>query len=512
MRKELFAVIAIALLLFGAVAYAQDDDAGDEPAPEPEPELEPAPEPESSPEAEPREEPEPSPEPAPDVEAEEAEEERQRQMEEERARIDQEISEAKLAIGEACKEDIYSSGCSCDSVPGEGRAECEAELAEALEKAKLIREDVTEQCKTDLELCSCSKVPSKYRDDCEREVERAKSYRKEMEDRCRRSPEACSCDTLEQGVEECREAREEAMGIAKKAMVEILGTCFDDPMACNCGELFSKHLSGEYGDAISYCEEQVKFGQNCMRTGMDCDMLDSEKLIPADVPGFLKPFLKQSLQSKIEKEKKKGLKQATQMITLCIESPEECDCSEAPVYVQEFCEHKKELQLKCYTDDYTACVELDNEPLLPDFLPEFTRGIISSLVEKLKNAQKSIVLVRAAKDTGNMILDCMDGADMCDCSVAPKGKFRAFCEHKRELMGKCRDDRDIDACFTLDEEPVMPEGLPKTIENHIQKNVLPLVEEKKQAMYEEMRGDNCEGLTIAQCKEWCDKEENECTI
>lgn len=487
MRKELFAVIIIALLLFGAATYAQDDDAGEEPAPD----------------AEPGEEPGPSPAPAPHVEAEV-------QREEERAGIEEETRELKEAIREACKEDLYSSGCSCAAVPEEGRAGCEAELAEALNMAKMIREGVIEQCKTDLELCSCSRVPSKYRDDCEKEVGRAKSYRKETEERCRRSPGACSCDTLEQGIKECRKAREEAMGIVKTAIVGILDSCFDDPMACNCGELFSKRLPGEYGDAISYCEEQVRFGQNCMRTGLDCDMIDSDKVIPADVPDFLKPFLKQSLQGKIESEKKKGLKKAMQMITLCIESPGECDCSQAPVYILKFCEHKRELQLKCYSDDYTACMELDSEPLLPEFLPEFSRGIISSLVEKLKDAQKSIVLASASRKVSNAILGCMDSAAACDCSVAPQGKFRAFCEHKKGLIGQCRDERVLDACFTLDQEPVMPEGVPQVIMNYIEKNVLPVIEEKKQAMYEEMRGGNCEGLTIPQCKEWC--EENECTI
>ena len=460
MRKELVAVIIIALFLFGAITYAQDDDSGDELAPDGE--------------------------------------------------VEAEARGIKETIEGACKEDIYSSGCSCDRVPREGRAECEGRLAEALKKAKLIREGVIEQCKTDLELCSCSRVPLKYRGDCEKEVERAKSYRIEMEERCQRSPGACSCDTLEQGVDECREAREEALSIVKTAIVKILVTCFDDPLACNCEELFKKHLSGEYGDSVSYCEEQVRFGQNCMRTGLDCDRLDSEKLLPADVPDFLKPFLKQSLKSKIEKEKKKGLKEATQIITRCIETPEDCDCSETPAYVQEFCEHKKGLQLKCYSDDYTACVELDNEPLLPEFLPEFTRGIISSLVERLKTVQKTIVLVRASKKVGDMVLTCMDSAADCDCSVAPQGKFRAFCEHKKLLIGQCRDERILDACFTLDQEPVLPQGVPRIIENYVQKNVLPLIEEKKQLMYEEMRGDNCKELTIEQCTSFCGI--NECTI
>ncbi len=467
MREEMLALITIGLLLSGAVAYAEGEGA-------------------------------------------DAEAIRALAMQEALEKAGEEAQELKDTIRSACLEDLYSSGCSCAAVPEEGKAECEAAIARAMAEAKERREELAEQCRSDLEFCNCDRLPTKYRGECEQEKASAKQIRAEMEGRCRRSPDACNCDMLEEGVEECRKAKDEAMGIAKKAIIRIFDECFRDVTACDCRGLFGKHLSGQYEDSILYCEEQRDYGLNCMRAGLDCDRMDSDKVIPAEVPDFLKPLVRQSLKSKIEKEKGRGVKAAMQVITLCLEKPEECDCSQTPVYAQEFCEHKKELQTRCFNDDYTACMEIDAEPLVPDYLPEFSRGIIAALVEKLKDAQKSIVLASASKKVGNAILGCMDSAATCDCSVAPQGKFRAFCEHKKGLIGQCRDERVLDACFTLDQEPVMPEGVPQIIMNHIEKNILPVVEEKKQAMYDEMRGGNCEGLTIPQCKEFCDQ--NECTI
>ena len=418
----------------------------------------------------------------------------------------------KERIEAACILDPYSRECSCDEVPEEGRPACEAAISQGLTRVAERRALVLEQCQSDLDSCSCSRVPSKYRGDCEREKASAEKIRSETEERCRLHPETCSCEALVEGRKECEREREEAFGLARKAILSIFQECFRDAAACDCRELFKTKLSDrtEYEASIRFCEEQRDFGLNCMRAGLDCDRMDADKIIPADVPDFLKPFVRDSLRERIEKEKERGVKSAMKVITGCLEHPEKCDCSQTPVYAQEFCSHKKALQMQCNADNYTACVALDAEPLVPDYLPDFSRGLISGLVEKLKDAQKGLVLARASKKVGNTILACMDSASACDCSVAPEGKFRAFCEHKKQLIFECREERKLEACFTLDTEPLMPEGVPGVIMSYVEKNIRPVVDEKKERIYEEMRGSNCPGLTLAQCREFCSA--NPCAI
>ncbi len=418
----------------------------------------------------------------------------------------------KERIEAACILDPYSRECSCDEVPEDGRPACEAAISQGLTQVAERRALVLEQCQSDLDSCSCSRVPSKYREDCELEKASAEKLRSETEERCRLHPETCSCDSLDQGKDECERKREEAFGLARKAILGIFQECFRDAAACDCRDLFRTRLSDryEFEASIRFCGEQRDVGLNCMRAGLDCDRMDADRIIPADVPDILKPFVRDSLRERIEEEKERGVRSAMRVITGCLEHPERCDCSQTPVYAQEFCSHKKTLQMQCNSDNYTACVELDAEPLIPEYLPKVRRGLIESLVQKLKDAQKGLALARASKKVGNAILACMDSASACDCSVDSEGKFRAFCEHKRQLIFECREERKLEACFTLDTEPLMPEGVPGVALSYVEKNIRPAVDEKKELIYEGMRGDNCPGLTLAQCRESCSA--NPCAI
>ncbi len=74
-------------------------------------------------------------------------------------------------------------------------------------------------------------------------------------------------------------------------------------------------------------------------------------------------------------------------------------------------------------------------------------------------------------------------------------------------MEQCRSNKNYDACFTLNEEPVLPSDLPSFIKGYAEKNVLPEVEKNKQKIFDAMKkGTSCENAaTIAECKAMMNK-------
>ncbi len=98
-----------------------------------------------------------------------------------------------------------------------------------------------------------------------------------------------------------------------------------------------------------------------------------------------------------------------------------------PPYASAFCEKMKALQVKCYADDYDACIDLEKSPSLPEGMPKFTYGLLDRMILKLRSARESSTKASAAKKVGSMILECMNDATKCDCSFAPAGAMKSFC-------------------------------------------------------------------------------------
>jgi len=323
MKIKLLTMIVIALLLFGAITYAQDDEG----------------------------------------------------FAEVRERLKQGLEEKAQVLRDACLENPYSDSCGCDNVLQSSRPACEAAVAEGLKMVMERREIVEEQCGFTLELCQCSRVPFKYRSDCELEKGIEVDFFETNEDRCQRSPAACNCDMYRDDVKECRKMKREAVD---EEIGTLFASCFQNITGCDCGALFTDD------DLSSFCEEQRRFSLNCIHSGLDCDRIDDTKVIP----GSLQGLFRESMRDKAEEAQQEDMNQAWVTITLCIDSPSECDCSSAPMHIQEFCEHKRVLQVKCDNGDDASCAILEDEAVLPDYLPEYNPSVMFHLVEMFKGILK----------------------------------------------------------------------------------------------------------------------------
>ncbi len=284
---------------------------------------------------------------------------------------------------------------------------------------------------------------------------------------------------------------------ADSAVKSALSKCFKDVEKCNCSQLGLQEQS-----YVDFCEIQKSYGLSCKHEGTNCDKLDNVEIYPAGMPPWLGKIFATSYADYVNKEKEKGAKEAAGVITQCLNDPQNCDCGKTPGYARAFCEKKKALQVKCEGGDYDACLILEKEPNLPEGVPTFAVGMLEKLVNMLKNARKQLTMANAARKVGNMILECMDDSSKCDCSLAPSGQIKTFCEHKKKLVNECRERKIYESCFKLDEEANYPPETPNLIKDYIQSSVAPQIDAKKKKIFDEMKkGTICEKIeTLAQCK------------
>ena len=410
-----------------------------------------------------------------------------------------EIEATKQKIESQCRKNLDS--CDCSSIDNEdGKEECELAIINARYEAEKARDDKITECASNLDNCDCNSIENEDgRKECEKELKSALQLREKIKSACQDNPLNCDCSEIKQseGKKECEEKKREGLNQASNQIKEMLSKCFKDVYACDCSQLGLPEES-----YVEFCEIQKNYGMNCRNKGSDCEKLDEVDIYPPGMPAWLGKLFASSYKEKIEEEKVKGAKEAASMITTCINSPEECACEKTPQYAQSFCNRMKELQIKCYAENYDACVELDNSPSLPEGMPAFTLGMVDKLVNKLRSAREGASKANAARKVGAMILECMDDSSMCDCSFAPKGNIKSFCEHKTEMVIECRDKKNYNSCFTLDEEALVNDDVPDFIKNYVQKNTLPKVENKKIIIFNEMKeGTDCaEAKTLADCK------------
>ena len=409
------------------------------------------------------------------------------------------IKEISAKIESQCRKDMKK--CSCDSVDNEeGKKQCEMAVIEAKYQAQKEREDKIRSCQGDPENCVCSDIKNEEgKKECEEKLSGAKELKKKVETACRENPMNCDCSVIEDegGRNQCESAKKSGMEEASNAVKEILSKCFKDVEKCDCRQLGLKEES-----YVNFCEIQKSYGLSCKHEGLSCEKLDEVDIYPPGMPAWLGKFFAKSYRNFIDKEKENGAKAAAVFIKSCLENPIDCDCGGAPVYARAFCERNKTLQIKCEVGEYDACIELDKTPNLPEGVPQFSISLLDRLVDSLRNAKKQMTIANAARKVGNMILACMDDASKCDCSIAPSGNIKTFCEEKKNLVRSCIDNKHYDSCFKLDEGAMYPIETPDIIKKYIEKNILPEVAVKKQKIFDTMKiGTVCEKVaTLSECK------------
>jgi hypothetical protein len=439
--------------------------------------------------------------------------EEKKKCEEQRQEGIKEMEKEKTQISQECRKDLKK--CDCSQITSEeGKEECELAIIEAQYLAEKEKQDKIKECLIDLDSCDCNSISdSQGKEECIQELEIGRKLKDKIKNACEKDIVNCDCSEIKisEAKKECEDNKNQALGEIDNAIKGALSKCFKNVDECDCSDLglqeFEKKSNVEEGVYVSFCEIQKEYGLSCKKEGKYCDKLDDVEIYPVGMPPWLGKFFANSYSDYIEKEKEKGAREAGEIITSCINNPETCDCSKTPSYAESFCEKMKKLQLKCYADDYNACLILEESPNLPEGMPEFTISGLNRMIEGLREARKKSSQGSAAKKVGDMILECMDDSKKCDCSFSPKGEIKAFCEHKKDLVKSCRDKKNYDSCFKLDEEPIFTENMPQVIKDYLEKNMLPKIEIKKQEIFDEMKiGTSCESLsTIKDCKEFLKK-------
>jgi len=411
----------------------------------------------------------------------------------------QEIEAAKSRIESACRANLEACDCSSVANP-EGKKQCELAIIQAKYQAEKEKQDKIKECTEDLDNCSCSDVSdSGGRSQCEAKVAEARAFKAKIKAACEEDPINCDCSEIEnsQGRAQCEQGKEQGMQEAQSKVKEALSQCFKNVDECVCSNL---GLPEE--KYVSFCEIQKSYGLSCRDEGVNCDKLENVHIYPPGMPAWLGKYFAKDYSSYIENEKAKGAKAAAGIIRQCVNNPSECQCEKTPTYARAFCEKNRDLQIKCEAGDYDACIILDETPNLPEGVPTFAVGLLDKLVGSLRSAKKNIVMGNAARKVGDMILNCMDSAAGCDCSLAPSGPIKSFCEHKKSLVNLCREKKQYESCFALDEEEVFPVQTPGVIKNYLQSNILSKINEKKKNIFNEMKqGTVCGGIaTLEECK------------
>jgi len=415
-----------------------------------------------------------------------------------------EIEATKSRIESECRANL--SECSCESINNqEGKKQCELSIIQAKYKAEKEKNDKIRQCTEDLDNCSCADVSDPSgRKECETKVNQARAFKEKIKIACEQDPINCDCSEIEnsEGQKQCKQEKEKGMQEAQSKLKEALSKCFKDVDKCDCSVLDLPEQS-----YVSFCEIQKSYGLSCRDEGTNCEKLEAIEIYPPGMPAWLGKYFSKDYSEYIEKEKAKGAKAAAGIVKQCVSDPQNCHCEQTPTYARAFCEKNRDLQIKCEAGDYDACVILDETPNLPEGVPQFAEGMLDKLVGSLRNAKKNMIMGNAARKVGDMILNCMDSSEGCDCSLAPSGPIKSFCEHKKQLVNLCREKKQYESCFALDEEEVFPVQTPNVIKKYLQNNIISKVNEKKKKIFDEMKkGTVCNNIdTLEQCKKNYDK-------
>lgn len=402
-------------------------------------------------------------------------------------------------IESACRESWEA--CDCSGIAAKKyRDECEAAKAQAEREWRAVRERMMAQCNSDPSTCDCASIPTTWgRQECEAVYAKRFAEAREFQQRCKQDPVSCDCSVVEPSSmrEQCEASRANALRRIDFQIRDMVGKCFADIRSCEC-----EKIPENFQSVRDYCIQQRTFAVNCLDYGLDCDRLDADSFMDESVPELLRPILSQSLQTYMKSLRGAALNKAYDTIQACVTAPETCDCSAISKDAVAFCETKKELGVRCRSFDYEACMQLDAGPKIPPNIPQFAVGPLESVVDQFVALQKAAVYTAVAPIVSDTVVKCVDDpVSGCDCSIAPEGEFRNFCEYKKSRAQACVVSHDYKACYEVVNTPALPEGTPEPIRFFFMQNqgVRERIQQKVKAYYEGIRPAECASLSMDEC-------------
>src|SRR3989338_3740346 len=142
----------------------------------------------------------------------------------------------------------------------------------------------------------------------------------------------------------------------------------------NVSSLVEGEVSPELAEKIGdFCDKLAQEDYSLMEAEPRCN--------PEQAPEWLKEFIETDLQ----KREQEATKEVLSMITQCIEDPRQCDCDSIPV--------------ESHEQDESACNELESkgDEFLED-IPEFMRDIVTERVDQLMEKKEKEMFKKFAPD------------------------------------------------------------------------------------------------------------------
>ncbi|MBI4453489.1 hypothetical protein HY636_02490 [Candidatus Woesearchaeota archaeon] len=178
-----------------------------------------------------------------------------------------------------------------------------------------------------------------------------------------------------------KEMTQEKMEFIKKLLAEMDKTIPEDLSAIQAlidaqqTQADKNKIAAELAEKIGdFCDKLAQEDYSLMEAEPRCD--------PEQAPEWLKELIETDLQ----KREQEATKDVLSMITQCIEDPRQCDCDSISVEShKQDCIEDSALAVRCeYEQDESACNELESkgDKFLED-IPEFMKDVVTERVDQL---------------------------------------------------------------------------------------------------------------------------------
>ncbi|MEK6950389.1 MAG: DUF5667 domain-containing protein, partial [Nanoarchaeota archaeon] len=138
-------------------------------------------------------------------------------------------------------------------------------------------------------------------------------------------------------------------------------------------------IAGEIASKVGeYCEELSYVDYNAVLADQYCN------------PDAAPSWLKEAVEGEMSQREEAALEKMIQEITTCVNDPRSCRCDDIPVEKhQQECEENKALAIRCeFEQDFNACKELEQKPLVPPDTPDFLRPAFEETLAQLIEQKK----------------------------------------------------------------------------------------------------------------------------
>lgn len=271
--------------------------------------------------------------------------------------------------------------------------------------------------------------------------------------------------------------------------------CVFETGPCDCNEFLegvdkSDENYDKYVEARDFCNEQKAFANTCLLdlsnpacANLDISDVAREAGLPPEAGVAMRELIEERIRSDLPE------------IEACVELEDECDCSQFPGGVDEFCQNYVNKQNACLKrGDLEACLMLESQDIevLPSWTPSWVRVFLEPLIRPLVEFRQEMMRAGAIGDAMSSVGECFEDPYNCDCSSIEYLSIRSDCEQRAGLMKTCLDYRDcalgsedpgscegVEACTTLVNLPLVPEVTPgfmvPFIEPIVLQNVCPMM-------------------------------------